>query len=318
MSLYNNYEEFLAACLKHSTQEEYEYTMNAYTYSKKLSEKYYDEFMDLSDEKQRERYNKIIKLITSKNYIKYGNDAFLQLDFEKITKLFLYILNNIFGDLNKIEKEIELYLKSIQIRNGAEPMDGQAFEIVNTDTGEKFHKIMIPSPNNLSSVVCLCHEFFHFIFHAKDNDIRTFQYIEILSIYAEKVASHILSTKIEPSTEKKIETIRLECIKWHYTKSKEDAQDIKNIIKKVQSEEAVRFGNDNLIYGLHLSQSYGIGYIYAEYLYQQYLDNPKLVSEKLLPVLYGEQPLSSLLNYYNISTNNKEVFEVAKKKIRTI
>ena len=128
----------------------------------------------------------------------------------------------------------------------------------------------------------------------------------------------MISKNNDESMIKKIESIRLDTIKWHYKDKVDETNKYKGQIKYLNDIYTKRMIEESLLYENDLSLSYGLGYLYAEHLFQLFIDNPSSVSIQLQKVLYGEESLENLLGYYNISTNNKETFEIAKKKIRKI
>ena len=314
-----DYELFLAKTSRELDEEEQINLSTAYEHSKLIKSNYYSKFHDLDEIKQREKYNKYIKIIIAKQIAKYDITSFEKINEAEITKYFMNILNIIFGDINKISKEIDIFLENMVINEDTlDPMNGYSLHAVNTITGEEGYNIIIPSMNNLSVISCLSHEFLHFHFQYNKTECKMFQYGEILSIFAEKLAAEMISKNNDESMIKKIESIRLDTIKWHYKDKVDETNKYKGQIKYLNDIYTKRMIEESLLYENDLSLSYGLGYLYAEHLFQLFIDNPSSVSIQLQKVLYGEESLENLLGYYNISTNNKETFEIAKKKIRKI
>lgn len=317
-------EQFLYSFIQNLPENDATNMLSANSYCELLKKKKYIKFTDLDDQKALERYNKLMTFISKKPLKIYKFDDFEDYDEEFIFETFTEVIISIFGCNDKIVDEIKSFIQNIRYKESDEILDGYSIQMLNKVTGNIEYSILIPSIRNLSAIVCLSHEFIHYHLQSNNLENKIFQYGEILSIYAEKIATHIVEEKkLDLDITKKIENVRLDGVVWHNVTNKQEVRNavklyssIQGMDKNIQDIKEIFFNYKK--YSIALAQSYGIGYIYAENLYQMYLNDSKIATEKINNVLSGEDTLESILAYYNISTNNKETFENAKMKVRSI
>ena len=272
------------------------------------------------DLRNPERYNKFIKFVIGRNSKNYLMDSFVSESYKNVIMLTAGVLNSIFGDDSKIIDEFGEFLSYIDFTNSREVLDGYCYQLTDTRDGGKYYQVTIPTLENISAIVCLIHEFIHF--HLQKNNIepRKFYYGEILSILFEKIAAdYIQNIRLDLQMVHKMENVRIDTIKYHYTEKKDDIREMKELTQNVDPryfEFSKRLYTEHKAYYTLLAQSYGIGYLYAESLFCLYQENPQQFKQTLREVLYGEKFLQEVLDYHNINADNKDVYETAKKKIR--
>ena len=286
------------------------------------SNKYLKENIDLSDFRAQERYNRFIKFVKDKKINIYTLDDFDKIDIYNVIKIFSDIILQLFDNDSYIKEEIFDFLKLIKIEERTGPMDGVVYEFKDTLTMEVGRIVYVPSMNDTSSIICLAHEFIHYHYHVNEKyEIKKY-YNEILSILSEKLASiYLYDNNIDSSIIKKIEMTRLDSIQYHYVTRVQELSDLKTlstIIPDLKSQDFLsRLYTESKMYYDSLAQSYGIGYIYSENMLKLY-ETENNFKNKLIDVLKFNTSLQSILDYYEITANKKEVFDVAKQKVRSI
>ena len=317
-------EQFLYNFVKNLPENDATNMLSANRYCEQLKKNEYAKFNDLDDQKALERYNKLMTYISKKPLKIYKLNDFDDYDETFILETFTDVILNIFGYNTKIVDEIKSFILNIRHKETDDILDGYSIQMLNRITGNIEYSIMVPSIKNLSAIVCLSHEFIHYHLQLNNMESNIFQYGEILSIYAEKIATHIVEEKkLDLDIMKKIENVRLDGVVWHNITNKQEVRNAVKLYSNISSinkymEDVKELFYNYKKYSTALAHSYGIGYIYAENLYQMYLNDPKIATEKINKVLCGEETLESILGYYNISTNNKETFETAKMKVTSI
>jgi hypothetical protein len=81
------------------------------------------------------------------------------------------------------------------------------------------------------------------------------------------------------------------------------------ILKNAKGESILRG------YYKNLADSYGIGYLFAESLYQRHLDDFHIMGEQIRKLLDHEQSLQELLNYYGINTRETKVYNAVEHRL---
>ncbi len=315
----NQYENFLYNVASTMPDRDAHYLLFSHRYVESCKEGVYVPCNDLINQQQRERYNKYINLITLKNISPFYLESFKKGNREEIFFIFIYIVVTIFGESDSISDELKVFLSGI-IENGSnEVLDGVTSKLINTNTKDILYITQIPSVTNYSAIVCLFHEFVHFHFQKNDSLCSVFHRGEILSILGEKIASYFVDKQnVDDKFSYKIDIDRLECIKWHYTKKLNELNMLKMFSKETFNPNMKRLYEEYIKYFIDLAQSYGIGFLYAENLFQIFLDDPKEFTKNLRKVLLFEQSINDMLEHYDISTNNKKTFDNAKIKIKTL
>ncbi len=300
------------------------------------------ENQDLKFSKQISRYNKYLASITKVHPRSYRTKEFMRIKEQQLLEISLYVIINIFGE--KVIPIVLDYYKHLCPSNADEILDGINITAVNQETNEVIKLVEVPDLETTSNIVTIVHEFVHYYLeYLKIPANKQRYYDEILSIYAEKIAK-IMVEEIthERNYSSRIEEQRLETILWHYKQNLPSAicvadlyselkrrsinsrlsfTDVINIQQLEQQFPFIKQSNGvSLLKGYYknMADSYGIGYLYSESLLARYLDDKKVATRELGKYLSSEQTLEELLSYYNISTNNPETFEIAKKKIESI
>lgn len=277
---------------------------------------------DLENNKDLEKYNRFIKFVTNRNTKNYLMPSFADEKEATVFEMAAVILYTVLGDNKRIMEEFSEFMNNIHVRDSQEVLNGYSYKMVNELNGNITYNVLVPSVNNLSSIVCLIHEFIHYHFQKNNMEQKKFYYGEILSILFEKIAADLLEQwDLDKQMTHKIENVRIDTLKYHYTTQKEDIKTIKkynSMLGPQYYEYANKMYNEFKSYYDLLSQSYGIGYLYAESLFNLYNENPEEFRRRINNILCDEISLQEVLDFYDINTGNKEVFEAAKAKIRIV
>ena len=317
------YEDFLYRIGSGSSQEEFSDLLVTYSFAKEVrngNKSYENE--DLKDGRSLDRYNKFIKFVTARNPKNYLMNDFATANQDYVFEMAAIIINKILGDNKQLMEEFMEFMSYIKVRESEEVLNGISYKMLNDLNGDIIYNVLLPSITNISSIVCIIHEFIHFHFQKNNMEPKKFYYGEILTILFEKIAADFLQEwNLDQQMIHKIENVRIDSLKYHYTTQKEDIKLIKqyNSMVELQYYEYTRrlYTEFKAYYDL-LAQSYGIGYLYAESLFNLYKENPQEFQKKLNSILCDEMSLQEVLDFYNINTGNKQVFEDAKKKIRMV
>ena len=298
------------------------------------------EIVDLSTYKQKRLYqdyiNKIIKLNPQEYFVTQMPEFK-----EEFFKIAGYLVLNIFGQeyFNEFQ---ELILNNLYVNHSNVLFDGISLNFADQkDFKSVKQAIEIPDFTHVSSIVCLLHEFTHYICQKHNLTYnKKAYYEEILSIYVEKRALTILNEILNLNNyTSKIEETRLEAIKWHYTEHQQDLQGLKQIVEELhkasktdffakmnlemmkkdipQVESLERFKRLLQFYD-NRSASYGLGYLYSESLLFHSLDDQFTLNKKFQQVLNTDITLEELLRFYNINTSNKKVYDRVDSKLELI
>lgn len=320
--------------------EQYEVAlMNTFGKQLKSGEIILAEESELKSSKSRQKYNKFINDIQTIKPHAYKKNEFGLIGQDSVLELTLEILITIFGE--SIYPKVIEFFQYLEINNSDEVLDGISITAQDKITGEIHHIVEIPSLEYSSSPVAIAHEFTHFYLKSLNIDFnRKTYYEEILSIYAEKVAYYIIEKRISDSKiAQKIEETRLECINWHYNinlpiatdtinqyiilknKKQKDAFDIQCLYHLESKLPLIKTAEGVSIikgYFKNLADSYGIGYLYGESLFQKFLDSPQNIREQLNSIISREQSITNLLEYYGISTTNYQTYNEVNQRLSLI
>ena len=179
---------------------------------------------ELNSNKSKRLYDSFIDLTINSKPKEYYQSDFTQLTKDEVIELFVFIVLNIFGNTEEINREMEHFFKRIQLSNDNEILSGVNLTFRDEITNKIECIVEVPSFNNTSSVVSLVHEFIHFHMAHKEIDYnKKFYYTEIFSILAEKIAANTIEKYLKSQDlVKKIENTRLEGIVWHYKDKSEE------------------------------------------------------------------------------------------------
>lgn len=297
--------------------------------------------VDLSTSKQKTPYQQYINKIIRLNPKEYFTDSMPEFK-EDFFKIASYLVIQIFGQ-EYFNEFRELILNKLYVNQSKVLFDGVSIQVSDAENNYKRleNAIEIPDFTHLSSIVCLLHEFTHYICQKHNLTFnKKMYYEEILSIYVEKRAIELLNQilHVQPFTSK-IEETRLEGIKWHYTEHKAELDILYKTIEQLhrdaktnmfarlnielmkrdipQVESLDRFKRFIQFYE-NRSAGYGLGYLYSESLLSHHLDDPTTAHKKLQQVLSTDISLEELLRYYNISTDNRQVYDTVDRKLELI
>ena len=186
---------------------------------------------ELNSNKSKRLYDSFIDLTINSKPKEYYQSDFTQLTKDEVIELFVFIVLNIFGNTEEINREMEHFFKRIQLSNDNEILSGVNLTFRDEITNKIECIVEVPSFNNTSSVVSLVHEFIHFHMAHKEIDYnKKFYYTEIFSILAEKIAANTIEKYLKSQDlVKKIENTRLEGIVWHYKDKSEEMTALQKI-----------------------------------------------------------------------------------------
>lgn len=291
---------------------------------------------DIKNNKANSKYARYINNIASLRVKEHTQKEFKKLDYLQTLSLTREILIRLFGP--KVEPIIYEYFSRLQPNFGDSILDGVSLTIENKETHQIERVVCVPSLTLSSTIVSLVHEFVHFYFSILNIDFHKKRYYEeIFSIYAEKVACHILEGyQITPDFSRKIEETRLEAITWHYKTNLPMLDEIINMYKmsksksksnpmcmlqtlSLESEIPVLKQPNGVIllkqYYQNLADSYGIGYLYSESLYSIFLEDPMSIFRKTQSLIAKESTINDILSYYAISADNQRTYDIVDKKL---
>lgn len=293
---------------------------------------------DLKSEEARRKYNRYISQIIGVNAREYKVGDFLSIGSKNVVMMSTEIIMRIFGP-DTLPVIQEYFTKVISSKNES-ILDGVSLSILDTRTNKEEKFVEVPDINVSSTVVALVHEFVHFYFKKRKIDMQKKQYYEeIFSIYAEKIAAHTMQEwKIEKDFLKRVEETRLEGITWHYQtqaptvieviamykRIKSNPRNI-NEIMTIQSLEAgiptIKEPNGTTLvkqYYDNLADSYGIGYLYGESLFQRYLEDEKTMFLLLQGLIRKQKAIPEILDYYGIGANREKTYQEVERRIKEI
>ncbi len=291
---------------------------------------------DLASHKAQTLYSDYINSIITANPIEYQKKHFSKMEVDDIIDAVLLVLEIILGPSLCKSDECLNFFRSIEQTNTDSILDGICLVTVDKH-GIKHYQTKISKLDSISSIVALTHEFMHYYIHSHDIAYvdKKFYYEEIMSLLAEKIACQIIKDQRVGDITKKIENTRLEVVSWHYNEGLneyEQAINIHDLLKRIASfnssakKDLERMESDipwlksdvqirrYMEYAKALRESYGIGYLYAENLFQKILDDSKNL-DYIRNILKGN-PISQVLNYYDINPEVEETYQVAKQKIK--
>ncbi len=293
---------------------------------------------DLDDQNAKHQFDNYINSILKFNPQEYKASSFSVIPYQTFIKLIIYILRHIFVNIN-IDNELKEFFSTISITYSDEILNGIVLTYL--DENNHFqHLTKLPNIDTTGGIVTFIHEFIHFHLAKIDMDYnKKAFYREILSIYAEKVALHILaSLNVEPNIMRKIEETRLESIVWHYkvhpnevnltiqnyyqAKQHSQIRSFQEYINKaeetipwIKHPQTIEYAKQ---YKSNLAAGYGLGYLYAESLLQYYIANDIGAQARIGQVLKGELKLQSLLDYYNINAANEQLYDNVSLKLNAL
>lgn len=292
--------------------------------------------IDLASPQATNLYNGYITSVINANPIEYKKKHFKELEVDDIIDEVLNILIYLLGPKFFKQDECFNFFKAVEQTDSEDILDGICLITLNAN-GKKDYHVKVARLDSISSVIALTHEFIHYYLHLHDIAYvdHKFYYEEIMSILAEKIACEILTSDGVGDITKKIENTRLEVISWHYNAGLQgynEAVNVHNFLKGIAminsrvKSDLERMEKDipwlrsevqtkrYLEYAKALRESYGLGYLYAENLFQKCLDNPTNI-QKIQGILQGEC-IGDTLKYFGIKSDDEKTYEVARQKIK--
>lgn len=317
------YEDFLNDFASIFGAEMYNEFLTVYSFSKQVEDGVYSiDNVDLRNPNSKNKYNKFISMITKKNPKNYTMKYFENMDTIDVFRYAMVILAYITGNDNRILEEFEEFTKTLIVKPHDEVLNGYSYKRTNLLDNTTSYEVIVPSITNVSAIVCLLHEFTHYHFQKNNMEEKKSYYDEILSILFEKLAGDLIEKlNLSKNVSQKIENVRLDCIKFHYTIQKSGIQDMKkyaSVLKNESTEYMKKFTRDYENYYTKLAQSYGLGYLYAESLYVLYKTDEFTFHKKIREIFNGDLSLQEMLDYYNINAGNEEVYNNARKRISKV
>lgn len=277
---------------------------------------YIKENFDLQNQKALERYNKFIKIIINKYPKEYLNNDFNTMHYNEIISIFKEIIYTLLDNNNETKDIVNDFINLIEIVDLDNPLDGNVLKYLNTNNNNVFYRVLIPKCNNEASIVCLVHEFMHYIsFIENINDTKKMYYEEILSIFGEKFAAHLLELHGIEDIERKIENIRVSALKFYYTDQVKELEKYRLFSQKENDDNLYRFYKESKLYIKTLAESYSLGYIYSNSIIELYFNNNSFRKD-FISVFLKRLSLQELLDKYSINMENRQVIEQSKKQLR--
>ena len=297
---------------------------------------------DLSNGKASQKYNKFISDVEALNAHEYLVTDFPKIGSKNVIDMSLHIIILLFGE-KVVPEAIEFFKRLIPAETRSMAcLDGVSLTAENRLTGEKQKMTQVPDIETSSSIVTIVHEFVHYYVGKMNIDLNKKRYYrEILSIMAEKVAHLIvkLNTK-EPNFSQKIEESRLEAIGYHYkTQLPALEERIKEheylkqhalrgdvfasvVIKKMEQDIPLLDTPTNISilrdYYRSQAESYGIGYLYADYLAKRFLDDNDTFKKQISSLQSHDKTMQDVLDYYGISLKNYEIYNSANETLQLV
>jgi hypothetical protein len=297
---------------------------------------------DLANGKANQKYNKFINDVQAVKAHEYLVTDFKKIGRKDVIDMSIHIIILLFGE-QAVPEAIEFFKRLIpaQTRSMA-CLDGVALSIVNRETGEKQEMTQVPDVETSSSVVAIVHEFVHYYIGKMNIDMTKKRYYhEILSIMAEKIAHLVIqqNTK-EPSFSQKIEESRLEALGYHYStqlpaleeRIKEHGELKRRaakgdfmaamILAKMESEIPLIDTPANIAilrdYYRSQAESYGIGYLFGDYLAKRFLDDHDTFQKQIAALQGHDKTIQDLLDYYGINLKNYEVYNSVNDTLQLV
>lgn len=321
MGTYNDFIAGLSRFFGNTSETLSKEILMAYTYGIQLeSGVYLPNNSDLKNPEFQKKYDDIIDKIVKANPKEYFVSEFKFMNTEEILEYVIFILFSVFGYSKEIEENYLEFARNIVLSHDNSPMNGYCYKIQNLDGKNLHYQVLIPTLSSMSAVACIIHEFMHYYFMKNNIPYKKAYYEEILSILFEKIASDFVVKDLpDKDFSKKIESNRLDCIKFHYTAKRNDLIFLRMLLKDLPEEVyAQKFLKDYASFSEKIAQSYGLGYIYSEGLYNLYKNEPSTFRRKMEEVMQKKSSLQDTLDYFNINMSNEKLLDSTNDKIKII
>lgn len=285
------------------------------------------------------KYQKYIRTLADYHPHEYKNYEFKKMPSQEVLKLFIYIIQKIFNSPS-INEEIKEYISTLACSGSDESLNGVALSCQIEGQKDMKRITQISSLDRTCSIISLVHEFIHFHTSKIKMDFNKKRYYEeILSIYAEKLATRMLSYyEIEADLIRKIEETRMDSIVWHNIEHPKEISYVissyettKFLPKDAEANYYISLLEENLPwiktaatitgarqYKKNIADSYGIGALYAESLLRCQIEDVSTTTLKVKKVLFGEEKLQDMLDYFGINASSSKTYENVNQLINTL
>lgn len=294
---------------------------------------------DLQDKDSKKRYQDYISKIVALKPKEYFTDSFSKLEKGLFLNIAASIVVEIFGE-GALEDFIIVVREKLCISNSKIILEGITLSATDLNTGKKMGEIIqIPDLSTITSIIALIHEFTHYYLDKVGMDYNKKQYYrEVLTIYVEKRVMQILSLYYPEERLIRVEETRLESIVWHYRDKKLDFNQFVNFYAQKKRKSSIDFEARMIVldiekrfpwlkdpqllglkkqYDSNISDSYGIGYLYAESLICKFRDSVK-AGERIKATLNGKYTLQGTLDYFGIDASSDEVYDNVEQKLQLV
>ena len=285
----------------------------------KISKKYFNWADKLTDLKPRE----------------YSEDEFFSMSTDEILEKSAYVIASLLGE--KALESFADFLESIEIIDSKNVLDGVVLEALDPKTNERFlYKTCIPNINVEAHIIVLVHEFIHYYSKMKKiEDNKKQFYLEILSIFSEKISIEKLRPYISDKTfEKKMISNRLVGMLYHFNeapvfnkevieqynrfrrlKDKTIQNELEELLPWIKNKDTIE---DMWDYRACQRDSYGLGYLYSDALLEKYLDDEENVKSTIKKYFDGDMSIEEVLKYYDIRADKFELYDKSYNRVKTL
>ena len=246
------------------------------------------DFCDFITKQSEKKFNNFCLASKNMNLINEKNIPFREMsNSECVDTAYLLLL-----DSTKLDYKCFLEMREKIIKtNEGEYYDGVNIGIIDSETKEETSMIQVPYLNKTISSICLGHESIHYLISKNRKKILVNDhYTEVLPIFYELLlASQMEKDGIENNMLQKTEMVRLDSIKFHAGQLIQVEQMLKELGYLMDEQQK------NIVeYHKHLSYTYLISWLYANYMFDLYLSDKKII-DKTDNILLGENSIPSLL-----------------------
>ena len=288
----------------------------AHTFALEKQNGYYKSLKDLDRKKAKDNYSNFVNTILNEKIECYGFKSFNEIELAEIKEKFTEFTLYLYGNTEDIKQEINDYFNMVITTNSSEILSGTVYEIIPPYSKNK--QIMVEMPNLKYDVIivnlCASFHFYHMALQKKH--YKVFEYGEIIRLFTARLVSYILEQtyKIEGMQQKVLST-KLDDLRWHYKENMPDLINMLAITKTISEPEYLIAQQIADYYNAEMKQL-GLGFIYSENLFKEYMDNPKVFLPILRNALLDSNELINVLRAYNINAENEQVFKTATNNMQ--
>ena len=66
------------------------------------------------------------------------------------------------------------------------------------------------------------------------------------------------------------------------------------------------------------AESYGIGYLYADYLFKKFIDDPKALKKQITNLQNHEKSFQEILDYYDMNLKNYQLYNSVNETLQMV